>query len=161
MRGKNIRLIDENNEQLGIVPIQEGFNRAKEAGLDLVAVAEKANPMVCRLMDYGKFRYEEKRKRKEQRKKQHVQKNKEIKFHVNTEKHDFDLKVKHILEFLEKGYKVRLSLFFRGREMAHRNLGMEKMKEVLEIIGDRAHVDSPPKMSGRMVSAQLSPPSKG
>lgn len=157
MRGKSVRLISQDNEQLGVVSFEEAMNKAREVGLDLVAVAENSDPAVCRFMDYGRHRYEKKRKLKEQRKKQQTQKNKEVKFHVNTDTHDFNLKVDRVLEFLGKGYKVRVSLFFRGREMAHRERGVERMKEVIEVIGDRANVDSPPKMSGRIVSAQLSP----
>ena len=156
MRGKEVRLVSQDGEQL-VIPFAEALEKAREAGLDLVAVAENSDPVVCRLMDYGRHRYEQKRKMKEQRKKQQTQKNKEVKFHVNTDTHDFNLKIKHVLEFLAKGYKVRVSLFFRGREMAHRERGIERMKEVIEIIGDQAHVDSPPNMSGRIVSAQLSP----
>ncbi len=150
-------MISADNEQLGTIPLDQALAKAKEVGLDLVAVSEKGDRPVCRLMDFGKYLYEQKRKRKGQRKKQHVQKNKEVKFHVNTDTHDYNLKIKHILEFLEKGHKVRVSLFFRGREMAHRELGLEKLKEVVADLGERAHVDSPPKMSGRIVSAQLSP----
>lgn len=157
MRGKSVRLITHENEQLGIVPIADALEKAREVGLDLVAVAENSDPMVCRFMDYGKYRYEQKRKLKEQKKKQKVQKNKEIKFHVNIDTHDFELKVKHILEFLEKGYKVRVSLYFRGREMAHRDMGMELMNQVIEAVKDHATVDSPPQMTGRMIGAQLSP----
>ena len=151
-----MRLITPDNEQL-VVPVEDALEKAREVGLDLVAVAENSDPVVARLMDYGKYRYEQKRKLKEQKKKQKVQKNKEIKFHVNIDTHDFELKVKHILEFLEKGYKVRVSLYFRGREMAHRDMGMELMNQVMEAVKDHAIVDSEPKMTGRMIGAQLSP----
>ena len=157
MRGKSVRLITHENEQMGVVSVEDALAKAKEVGLDLVAVAENSDPVVARLMDYGKYRYEQKRKMKEQKKKQKVQKNKEIKFHVNIDTHDFELKVKHILEFLEKGYKVRVSLYFRGREMAHRDMGMDLMNQVMEAVKDHALVDSPPKMTGRMIGAQLSP----
>jgi translation initiation factor IF-3 len=157
MRGKSVRLISQDNEQLGVVPIEEAMAKAREVGLDLVAVAENSDPVVCRFMDYGRHRYEEKRKMKEQRKKQSTQKNKEVKFHVNTDTHDFNLKVSRVLEFLSKGYKVRVSLFFRGREMAHRERGIERMEEVIKAVGDLGIVDAPPKMSGRIVGAQLSP----
>lgn len=152
-----MRIVTDENDQPEVVTFEEAAERAREVGLDMVAVAENADPIVIRLMDYGKFRYEMKRKLKEQKKKQKVQKNKEIKFHVNVDKHDYELKVKHIIEFLEKGNKVRASLYFRGREMAHREMGMELMNRVLADVEHVAMVDSPPKMSGRMISTQLSP----
>ena len=152
-----MRLVTEENDQPEVITFADAIERARKAGLDMVVVAENADPVVMRLMDYGKFRYEQKRKLREQKKKQKVQKNKEIKFHVNVDTHDFQLKVKHILEFLEKGYKVRVSLYFRGREMAHKDMGMNLMNRVIEAVGSHAMVDAAPKMSGRSISAQLSP----
>ena len=127
--------------------------------MDLVCVAEKADPPVCRIMNYGKFMYEQNKKLKEQKKKQQTQKTKEIKFHVNIDPHDFEIKLKHIIEFLEKGYKVKVSLFLRGRENAHRDLGLERLKQVVEEVGDLAQVDSQPRYVGRSASAMLSPAS--
>ncbi len=157
LRDKEVLLISESNEQLGKFPVQDALEKAKEVALDLVLVSDKGDQPVCRFMDYGKYRYEQKRKLKDQRKKQHVQKNKEVKFHVRTDTHDYDLKLKRILEFLGKGHKVRISLLFRGREMAHRDLGLQRLKGVIADLVDLVHIDSPPKMSGRTVSAQLSP----
>ena len=151
-------MIGSDNEKLGNVSIDDAFERAFEEGLDLVAVAEDANPPVCRIMDQGKFLYEKKKKLKEQRKKnQSHNKTKEIKFHVNTEKHDYNVKLNHIIAFLKKGYKVKVSLFFRGREMQHTELGMELVNQVLEDLEEYAVVDSAPNKSGRMISAMVSP----
>ena len=156
--GKKVLLIGSDNEKLGQVSIEDAFERAYEEGLDLVAVADQANPPVCRIMDQGKFLYEKKKKLKEQRKKnQSHTKTKEIKFHVNTEKHDYDVKLNHIIAFLKKGYKVKVSLFFRGREMQHTELGLELVQKVLEDLEEYAVVDSAPNKSGRMISAMVSP----
>ena len=156
LRDKQILVIGDGGERLGVMSVRDGLAKADEAGLDLVAVAEKGKQPVCKLMDYGRYRYKEKQKKRQQ----HHQKNKEVKFRVNTEKHDYDLKLQRVLEFLEKGHKVRLSLQFRGREMAHRELGMERLQEVIADIGDRAQVESEPRISGRICSAQLAPLSK-
>ncbi len=160
LHGKQIRLIDENNEQRGIVSFAEAQEAARQSGLDLVVVAEKADPVVCRLMDYGKYVYEEKRRQREGRKKQHVQRVKEVKFHVNIDKHDLEIKLKHAFEFLKKGDKVKLSLFFRGREMSRTEAGMDLMREIVDRFRDTAQVDMEPKLSGRMITAIISPQSQ-
>jgi translation initiation factor IF-3 len=157
LQGKSVRLVTEGNDEPEIVSFSEASERAREAGLDTVVVAETADPVVIRLIDICKLRYELNRKLKDQKKRQKVQKNKEIKFHVNVDTHDFNLKVKHIVEFLEKGYKVRASLYFRGREMAHRDMGMELMGKIIEAVGELATIDAAPKMNGRIISTQMSP----
>ncbi|MCJ8330480.1 MAG: translation initiation factor IF-3 [Lentisphaeria bacterium] len=154
MQGKKVRLVGTEEE---IITYEEASNRAYEEGLDLVMVAEKSDPPVVRLMNYGKFLYEKNKKLKEQRKKSSQQKNKEVKFRVNIDQHDYEIKVKHIIEFLEKGYKVKVSLFLRGRENAHRELGLERLKQVIEDVAHLATVDSPPRYMGRNASAQLTP----
>ncbi len=159
LQGKDVRVIGRESDQLGVMPVDEALEKAAEEQLDLVLVAGKSEPPVCRMMDFGKFRYEQKRRQKDQKKKQHQQRNKEIKFRVNTDQHDYKLKIEHVIAFLQKGYKVRVSLQFRGREMSHRQLGIERLQQVIEDIGEQAHVDSPPRMSGRIVSAQLTPAS--
>ena len=108
-------------------------------------------------MNYGKHQYEKKRQLRDQRKKHHVHRNKEIKFHVNIDPHDYNFKVAHIKQFLEKGHRVKVSLFYRGRENAHREKGMELMKKVIEDIGESAHVENPPRMQGRNLAMLLSP----
>lgn len=157
LEGKTVRLVDPDNQQLGIVPVEKALAVAEETGYDLVVVADKASPPVCRLMNYGKYLYEKNKREREQKRKQQTQKNKEIKFHANIDDHDFEIKLKHILEFLEKGYRVKVSLFYRGREMAHREIGMELMQRIIEEVGEKGQVDSRPRMQGRTVSMQLTP----
>ena len=133
------------------------MRKAEEAALDLVEVASKADPPVCRIMDYGKFQYQESKRQREARKKQHHHKVKEIKFHPNIDTHDYGTKLQHVIAFLEKGDKVKVSMFFRGREMAHAELGMELMNRVLKDVGEVASVDAPPRRSGRVITMMLSP----
>jgi translation initiation factor IF-3 len=134
---------------LGIVPTADARKRASDMGLDLVEISPNAKPPVCRIMDYGKFQYESRRKERAARKRQHSLALKEIKFHVNVDDHDYRTKVNHIREFLEKGHKVKVSLFFRGRENAHRELGFKLMNRVREECEDIANTDVPPRMVGR------------
>jgi translation initiation factor IF-3 len=155
--GKNIRMISTDGEQEGIIKFEDGLAKGKEVGLDLVLVAEKANPPVCRLMDYGKLRFEQKKKLKDQKKNQHAQKLKEVKFRVNIEKHDYDYKVNHAIEFLGKGYKVKVTLMFRGREMAHKEFGFELIKRVIEDLKEYGVADNDAKLLGRNITANLTP----
>jgi translation initiation factor IF-3 len=139
------------------VRFEEALDKAQQLGLDLVEVASKADPPVCRIMDYGKFQYQESKRQREARKKQHQHKVKEIKFHPNIDTHDYETKLNHLVAFLEKGDKVKVSMFFRGREMAHTELGMELMERVLKDIKDVATVDAPPRRSGRVIAMMISP----
>jgi translation initiation factor IF-3 len=159
-RGKDVRLIDENNNQVGIVSFKDAFERSEEVGMDLVLIADQVEPAVVRIMNYGKFLYQKKKHDREQRRKQATHKNKEIKFRANIDPHDFQLKCKHIVEFLEKGHRVKVSLFFRGREMAHREVGLELLQKVAEELGEVAQVDQRPQLSGRTCTMLVSP-SKG
>jgi len=133
------------------------MRRADEAGLDLVEVAGNAKPAVCRLMDYGKFQYEEKKKRRENRKKQHKIKLKEVQFHPRIEEHDFQTKYDHVVDFLKKGYKVKIVIFFRGREMSHMELGEQVLDRVLNLIAENGYgkIDSPPSRMGRRIIATV------
>ncbi len=128
---------------------------AQEAGEDLVEVASNANPAVCRIMDYGKYQYEESKKKRESRKKQHQVKVKEVQFHPRIGEHDYQTKFSHLVEFLEKGYKVKIVMFFRGREMAHQELGEAVLRRVLDEIAEKEYgkVDSPPSRMGRRIIA--------
>ncbi len=128
---------------------------AEEHKQDLVEVSPNADPPVCRIMDFGKFRYEESMKRKEARKAQHKNSVKEVKFHANVEEHDFQTKMAKLRGFLEKGNKVKISLMFRGRENAHRELGFELVKRVVAEAGDLAQVEMAPRMVGRQVMCML------
>jgi translation initiation factor IF-3 len=152
-----VRLIDADNEQLGIVPIADARERAESQRLDLVLVSETSDPPVCRIMNFGKFQYEKKRQMKDQRKKQVAQKNKEIKFHANIDTHDYEIKVNHIRQFLSKGSRVKVSLFFRGRENAHKDKGIDLMNQIIEDLGETAHVDAPPRIAGKNLSMHLIP----
>lgn len=152
-----MRLIGVDNEQIGIVHIDKALAMAAQSGYDLVSVADKADPPVCRLMNFGKYVYEKNKREREQKRKQSVQKIKEVKFHANIDPHDYGIKLNHILEFLEKGYRVKISLFFRGREMAHREIGMELIDRIVLSVAEHGIIESKPRMQGRVVSLQLAP----
>jgi translation initiation factor IF-3 len=155
-----VRLVDADGSQVGIVSIEDALARARAAELDLVEVAAQADPPVCRIMDYGKFRYEEAQRLKESRKKTIQITTKEVKFRPKIGKGDFDTKIRHMLEFLEEGHKVKVSLQFRGREMAHPELGKKVLDEVLEQLGPIARVDTEPRLDGRSMTMVLSPDKK-
>jgi len=143
------------NEQLGVLPIKEALAKAREHGLDLVEVAAKANPPVCRIIDYGKYRYEQAKLEKE--KKQHAGRVKEIKFRVNIDEHDYMTKIRHGEDFLDKGNKLKVVLMFRGRENAHPEIGFQVMDRVQSDLAHMAQVEMQPRKSGRMINMTLSP----
>jgi len=148
-------------ESLGVMSNIDALNAAHEAGLDLVEVAPQADPPVCKIMDFGKFKYQMKKKQQEARKKQVQIVVKEVKFRPKTDVHDIDYKVKNILRFLSEGNKAKVTVVFRGREMAHREKGYELIERILEKIGDAAVIESNPRMEGRILFMVLSPPRKG
>jgi translation initiation factor IF-3 len=152
-----VRCIDAAGNMIGVVPTGEAIAMAGQNGMDLVEVSPNADPPVCRIMDFGKFKYEQNRKEREARKHQHAADLKEIKFHANVGDHDYQTKVSHIRGFLEKGIKVKSSLFFRGRENAHRELGFEVMKRVLKDCEDLSAVDMPPKLIGNSIVMVIGP----
>jgi translation initiation factor IF-3 len=152
-----VRLIDENNQQLGIVDVKEALHLAKEAELDLVEVSPTATPPVCRIMDYGKHLYEQKRKAKLNLKKQHTVVLKEIRLRPKIDDHDRDIKVDHAAKFLDKGYKVQFTMLFRGREMMHVEHGYEIMKEIIEILQDKGKTERPAEMLGRRMTLIMVP----
>jgi translation initiation factor IF-3 len=154
-----VRLIDEENEQQGIMETHEAMNRAYEAGLDLVEVAPTSDPPVCRIMDYGKWLYEQKRKSREAQKKhqRHSATLKEIRLRPETDKHDLDMKLKHGREFLEKGHKLQFTMFFRGRQMLHRDRGFDALQEIAESLQDIAKIERPAKMSHKRMTMLLVP----
>lgn len=141
----------------GILPFREAMNLAREHQLDLVEVSPNAEPPVCRIMDFGKYRYDESVRRKAARKKQHRQQTKELKFHANVEEHDLETKLNKLRQFLGKGDKVKLTLRFRGRENAHRELGFELLERVIKACEGEAVVEQSPKMIGRMLGCLLAP----
>lgn len=152
-----IRLIGDKGEQIGIVSIDEARERAEESGLDLVEVAPDARPPVVKLMDYGKYKYEEARANREARKKQHNIQVKEVKFRPGIEEHDYAFKTRHARRFLEEGNKVRLTMMFRGRQITHSELGLEVLKRVRDDLGDVGKVELEPRFEGRVMFMVMAP----
>jgi translation initiation factor IF-3 len=152
-----VRLVGEDGGQLGVVDTRAALEKARENGLDLVEVAPNVDPPVCRIMDYSKYKYEQEKKRKLAKKKQHVVHLKEVRFKAQIDEHDYQVKLKHIKEFLERKDKVRVSLRLRGREMAHTELGMELMARVANDVAALGEMDSPPKLMGRTIMMTLTP----
>ncbi|MBB5351552.1 translation initiation factor IF-3 [Haloferula luteola] len=157
IRAPRVRVVLPDGQQLGIMSAQEALAKAKLVGLDLVEIASKADPPVCRIIDYGKYKYEQAKLKKTQKKSQSASKMKEVKFRVRTEQHDYNIKLNRLETFLDEGHKVRVVLQFRGRENAHRELGFDKMKRIIEDLKTMAHVDQEPRLQGRMVGMTLSP----
>ena len=155
IRDKEIRLIGEEGQQLGIMSSKDAFKLAEEAGLDLVKIAPTANPPVCRIVDYGKFKYEQLRKEKEAKKKQKTVEIKEIRLSPNIDKNDLNTKVNAARKFLEKGNKVKITLRFRGREMAHMNNSKHILDDFAESLNDIAVIDKAPKVEGRSMTMFL------
>ncbi len=148
-------ILAANNQQLGVMRLDEAIRRARSMGLDLVEIAPNAQPPVCRIVDFGKFRYDLSKQEKD--KKQTTTKVKEVKFRVNIDEHDYITKVRHAEDFLDKGNKVKVHLQFRGREMAHQELGMQVVQRVRVDLTGMAHVDMEPKLVGRAIGMTLSP----
>ena len=153
-------MIGPNGEQLGIFITSEALKRAEEAGLDLVEISPTARPPVCKIMDYGKYKYEQAKKRHEAKKHQIVVRTKEIKMRPATDEHDLQTKLRHIKRFLEEGDKVKVTLRFRGREMAHMNLGRERLNRIVAEIGEMGEVEQMPKLEGRLMSMIVGPAKK-
>ncbi len=156
IRDKEIRLIGENGEQLGIMSAKDAYAQAQEAGLDLIKIAPTAKPPVCKIADYGKFRYEQLRKAKEAKKNQKVTDVKELRLSPNIDENDLNTKANQARKFLQHGDKVKVTLKFRGREMAHMNLGKEILDGFAERLTDCAIVDKPAKLEGRSMIMILS-----
>lgn len=157
IRVPQVRLIDENGGQVGIVDTKEALRMAKEKGLDLMEVAANANPPVCKITDYGKFKYEKKKQEQKARKNQVVVKVKEVQLRPNTDTHDLETKIRNTRGFLEEGDKVKITLMFRGREITHTQPGFQMMKDVIEQLGELAVVEAPPKLEGKKLILILSP----
>lgn len=156
IRDKEVRLIGEEGEQLGIMPARDALRLAKEAGLDLVKIAPTAKPPVCKIVDYGKFRYEMARKEKDAKKKQKVTEVKEIRLSPNIDENDLNTKANQARKFITKGDKVKVALRFRGREMAHMSTGKQILDSFFEKLSDIAAVEKPAKMEGRSMIMFLS-----
>jgi translation initiation factor IF-3 len=161
IRVREVRLIDQDGEQAGIVPTTEAMRMASELGLDLVEVSPQARPPVCKLLNYGKYKYELEKKSREQKKKASQVRLKEVRMQPKIEQHDMAFKTKHVQEFLDQGNKVKVTIRFRGRELAHTELGKVKLDNILELLDEDSYrVDSPARMEGRFMSMMLSPKSK-
>ncbi len=156
IRDKEVRLIGPDGEQIGVMSSKEAYFKAKDAGLDLVKISPNAKPPVCKIVDYGKYRYEQTRKAKEAKKKQRTVETKEIRLSPNTDTNDLNTKVNQTKKFLQKGNKIKVSLRFRGREMAHKDVGREILNSFYEQLKDVAVVDKPAKMEGRSMVMFLS-----
>jgi len=157
IRVREVRLISDDGEQQGILPTMEALRMAQEQGLDLVEVAPQAAPPVCKILDYGKFKFENEKKVRDSKKKQKLLKLKEIRMQPKIDDHDLDFKSKHVREFLGEGNKVKVTVRFRGRELAHTELGLDVLKDVLKRIEGEYVMDKPPAMEGRFMSMVLSP----
>jgi translation initiation factor IF-3 len=152
-----VRLIDEKGNQVGIVPTQEALQMARERGLDLMEVSPNAQPPVCKICDYGKFKYEKKKKEHEAKKKQTVIKVKEIQLRPQTEEHDLEYKFKNVRTFLEEGDKAKITIMFRGREITYVDQGFKIMKQLSEMVKDIAIVEATPKLEGKKLIMVLAP----
>nr|WP_244430342.1 translation initiation factor IF-3 [Roseivivax halodurans] len=155
-----IRLIGPEGENVGVVTPARGLELAEQAGLDLVEISPNAKPPVCKIMDFGKYKYEQQKREAEARKKQKTIEVKEVKFRPNTDIHDYDVKMKNVYKFLENGDKVKVTLRFRGREMAHQNLGRELLERVADDVKELGKVENMPKMEGRQMVMMIGPTTK-
>ena len=152
-----VRLVDENGEQVGVVSISDALRRAENAGLDLLEVSPNADPPVCKILDYGRFRYEAQKKKNEARKKQKVIEVKEIKMRPNIDTHDYEVKMRSIHRFIDEGDKVKVTMRFRGREMVHQELGKQVLDRVREEMEETAKVEQFPKLEGRQMTMVMAP----
>ncbi len=157
IRVAEIRLIGADGENVGVVTPAVGLQMAQDAGLDLVEISPNAVPPVCKVMDLGKFKYEQQKREAEARKKQKIIEIKEIKFRPGTDTHDYDVKMRSVMKFLEGGDKVKVTLRFRGREMAHQDLGLELLNRVRDDVGEAGKIEAMPKMEGRQMIMMIAP----
>jgi translation initiation factor IF-3 len=157
IRAKEVRLIDPDGKQIGIVSLSEALRYAEDYGLDLVEIAPTANPPVCKIMDFGEFLYQEAKKAKEAKKKQKQIEIKEIKLSPKTDKHDLEVKIRHILRFLEDENKVRIRIVFKGREIAHPEMADRVLQAIFEAVKDKAQIESPPKIEGKQMLTVIAP----
>lgn len=157
IRVPQVRLIGENGEQLGVVPTHEALRMARDRGLDLMEVSPNSNPPVCKILDYGKFKYEKKKKEHEAKKKQTVIKVKEIQLRPQTDQHDLDYKFRAVKDFLEEGDKAKVTVMFRGREVAYADQGYKMLSQLAEMVKDIAVIEATPKLEGKKLIMILAP----
>ena len=153
----SVRLIDADGEQVGVVSVAEGIGMADEAGLDLVEVSPNASPPVCKILDYGKYKYEAQKKANEARKKQKTIDVKEIEMRPGIEEHDYQVKMRSVRKFLDNGDKVKMTIRFRGREMAHQDLGMRVLDRVRDELDEEVKIEQYPKTEGRLMTMVMAP----
>ena len=153
-------MVGPQGEQLGVLSIDAALERAQTEGLDLVEVNPMSKPPVCKIMDYGRFKYEEKKKANDAKKKQIVIKVKEVKLRPKTEEHDYDFKIRNVKSFIEEGHKAKITIMFRGREITHRELGQAVLDDVIKDTKDIAVIETPPRMEGRQMFMIIAPNSK-
>jgi translation initiation factor IF-3 len=152
--------VDEDGGQLGIMTPREAIQLARDREMDLVEIAPQATPPVCKIIDFGKLRYEQQKREKVQRKHQQQQQLKEVRLHPRTDTHDVDFKTRHAREFLQEGHKVKFTVVFKGREITHQSIGRELLEGIIESLADDAKVDQPIRMEGRNMSIMLAPDKK-
>lgn len=157
IRAREVRVISADKKQLGVLPLGDAINLARSQGVDLVEIAPNATPPVCRLIEYGKYRYEQAKQEKEARKHQHANKLKEVQLSPNIDPHDFGVKLQHAINFLCEDMKVKVTLRFRGREMAHKEFGFQQVQKFVAALTPYAHPDAPPKLIGKGINVMLSP----
>jgi translation initiation factor IF-3 len=157
IRAREVRVIGADGSQLGVMDTRKAIELATQQGLDLAEVSPNSVPPVCKILDYGKFKYQLKKKAKVAKKNQTVTTLKEVQFRPQTDKHDVDFKVKHIVRFLEEGNKVKVSVRFRGREAAHADIGYTLIKQIIDMVGASGIVDANPKMEGKVLSLTFGP----
>ena len=157
IRDKELRVIDADGTQLGIMSLRQALEIAEQKNLDLVKIAPQANPPVCKIIDYGKFRFEQAKREKEARKNQRVVEIKEVRLSLNIDTHDFETKKNHAVRFISEGNKVKASIRFRGREMGHPELGLEIMRRFADAMSEVANVEKPAKLEGRTMLMFLAP----
>ena len=155
-----VRVIDENGDQLGVMPTQAALKSAQDRGFDLIEVSPTSKPPVCKIGDFGKFNYEKQKKEKEQKKNKTTSVLKEVRFHPNTDTHDTEFKTKHLKEFLIQGHKVKATVIFIGRMMVHQELGRKMLDSVVEKLVEVGKIEQPPKLEGRHLTAMLIPDKK-
>lgn len=155
-----MKLIGEDGQMIGVLPTRDALKKAQDVGLDLVEISPNSVPPVCRITDFGRYKYDLDKKKKEAKKKQAVVKVKEVKYHANVEDHDYDTKMRRMREFIADGNRVKCTLWFRGRENSHHEIGFELFKRIEEDVADIAHAEQPAKLAGRSLGMLLSPGKK-
>ena len=157
IRAREVRVIGADGEQVGVLPVRDSMDLAQEAGLDLVEVAPTARPPVCKIMDFGRYKYDEKKRAQEKKRKQTVIAVKEVKIRPKTDEHDYQFKMRNATRFLTAGDKVKVTVIFRGREITHKNIAFERLQRVMEDLKEISNVEQAPRMDGRTMCMVLAP----